>query len=848
MGLERVFKFNPYHDKAGRFSTADGAESLSLRRWNTSEKHKAEVAMAHYARLQKRKAGEAETEQFKPYNQDPGSLEYASQRLYDETKEWHGNLDHPERKALMDYTGISSDKFNSALGKAGGDLGKITDSDLRERISDAIKGIDSARTPEDMVVFRAVNLKNVGIKDVTTPQSDTGDEEYIHTEMELLSNFTNGVRFTDHSFGSSSISLLQAWSFHRSGRALLMVNVPKGSKAAYMGGDGRSHHEEESELVIRPSSQYRLGGTKMMQLPGKNFKIPVIEAWLEDESVSKHEVNLSSIFKFNPYHDKAGRFASADGAASISFGKWNIDVERKIQILSDHEARMLKAVQAAKKVSEPYSQDGYDLELTSARLVQDTMDWHDSLSPGEQSALKTYSGAFSDTMNYRMGEAKGDVSKIPDTSGLRKVVRNAVKALDKASTPEDMVVFRCINLQNVGLGGLHTPSEVDDGDADRNRMADISDRANGLRFVDHSFGSSSLSLRKAMTFKKPYRAVLMIHVPKGSKAGYIAEEERSVHAGELELVIKPSGSYRLGTVKTVKVPSWEIKVPVIEAWLEGHDDTQIGKQEVHSSSIFKFNPYHDKAGRFTTADGAETLSFGRSRWSIERMKRTVLDHLNRQAKRKSALEASSYKSYHGYDAVKAGAASLVNETRDWYTNDLNNEERNSIINYTGADSSDMNRWLGEDSGKIPTDDSYLAETIRNLHSALDKASTPENLIVYRAVNLGNVGLGSNKALSSLEGTRFTDHAFASTSIDPEVALRFMKLNRAMLELKIPKGSKAGWVGEWDGDLQRSSIPSEMEMIVQKGAKIRLGKVKDIRIPDYPHSIEVIEAELEGFGD
>ena len=68
------------------------------------------------------------------------------------------------------------------------------------------------------------------------------------------------------------------------------------------------------------------GTYKMFSIEGKAIRVPVDEVQHTDDLTKSDNVakTFSEILKFNPYHDKLGRFASANGANSFSASRWQM--------------------------------------------------------------------------------------------------------------------------------------------------------------------------------------------------------------------------------------------------------------------------------------------------------------------------------------------------------------------------------------------------------------------------------------------------------------------------------------------------------------------------------------------
>lgn len=152
------------------------------------------------------------------------------------------------------------------------------------------------------------------------------------------------------------------------------------------------------------------------------------------------------------------------------------------------------------------------------------------------------------------------------------------------------------------------------------------------------------------------------------------------------------------------------------------------------------------------------------------------------------------------------------------------EHKDSISHYTDEGSTSMNRELFDSKGKHDKDSRH-AKHIEDLHDATKEHAAPKSFHVYSGLHSAPQG-----------GETHVHHGFMSTSIDNKTASAFAKnfngrhdeegnyhVDKHMLKLKIPKGSKHGHYvgrnstyGHGFGDLNH-----EHEFILGKGKRIKI---------------------------
>lgn len=218
--------------------------------------------------------------------------------------------------------------------------------------------------------------------------------------------------------------------------------------------------------------------------------------------------------------------------------------------------------------------------------------------------------------------------------------------------------------------------------------------------------------------------------------------------------------------------------------------------------IAKFNPYHGKDGRFTSANGATSFTYspGKSKAhdaAIEREKERAA-----QAETNTKAEARRISS-------DEAAEKYAEDDYKRYT--LSPDEKHAMKEYTGTTYEPINNSLrnGGDGG------TYKKE-VDALTDAINKTSVREAVVSYRGMSDGAANALLKQAGASnfdeLVGRVISDKGFVSTTLSENTAREF---GRYIFETTLPKGSKALMP---NGD---SYSPWEHEVILQRGARFNI---------------------------
>lgn len=121
---------------------------------------------------------------------------------------------------------------------------------------------------------------------------------------------------------------------------------------------------------------------------------------------------------------------------------------------------------------------------------------------------------------------------------------------------------------------------------------------------------------------------------------------------------------------------------------------------------------------------------------------------------------------------------------------LTSKELSALNDYV-SDSSAINDYLRDGTGPAA-----LANQVKSIDSALNKASLPENLTVYRGVGDGYLGMdfSSESSVRAMVGKTFTDKGYMSTSLSREVSEIYGGNRRggAVLKINAKKGSHGAY--------------------------------------------------------
>ncbi|HDR6248283.1 TPA: ADP-ribosyltransferase [Bacillus cereus] len=197
--------------------------------------------------------------------------------------------------------------------------------------------------------------------------------------------------------------------------------------------------------------------------------------------------------------------------------------------------------------------------------------------------------------------------------------------------------------------------------------------------------------------------------------------------------------------------------------------------------------------------------------------------------------------------------------------ELSSEEQNSIENYTGGGYNEINLYLSKPTEwkreygkgseeKIRLQEQNLQKKINTIDKAIDKASVPEAIIVYRRVsewqfnresmtlreNTGHslVQKVKNEIIAEFQGKTFTQHSYMSTSLakDPHKSFTGERFN-ILLVIHIPKGTRAAYVANM------GKYPEQLELLIKRGYTFKYEKFSVIKDANSKESL-MVEVSLQ----
>lgn len=150
-------------------------------------------------------------------------------------------------------------------------------------------------------------------------------------------------------------------------------------------------------------------------------------------------------------------------------------------------------------------------------------------------------------------------------------------------------------------------------------------------------------------------------------------------------------------------------------------------------------------------------------------------------------------------------------------------------------------------GKVPLDNEHCETYIDGLKSAIDKASLPKDMWLYRGSDkqslAGLLGIGEDKIMPSkvntlnrkFSGQPIYDPAFFSTGVAADAGFN----DTIAYEILAPKGTKGIYAepfsaygntngsGTWDGKQKGFGVGTEAEVILQSGTHFIVKEIKDV---------------------
>jgi hypothetical protein len=231
--------------------------------------------------------------------------------------------------------------------------------------------------------------------------------------------------------------------------------------------------------------------------------------------------------------------------------------------------------------------------------------------------------------------------------------------------------------------------------------------------------------------------------------------------------------------------------------------------------ILKFNPYHGQDGRFSSANGANSMTVRTSSAAGQK----AIENIRAREK------ANGGGSTGGSSAPSKPKELTTDKEYDEYAShykgwekSLSKAEKNVVGKYQ-SESFAFNQKLrhpyeeyDNEWGSQATDKEYKA-----LDSALAKSTVHQDTTVYRAISDPDA-LGD---LNSLVGKTITDKGYASTSLSKKAAEDYG--DGIICKINVPKGSHAAYISGVK-DKEGQDFTGNRELLLPRDAKYKITKV------------------------
>lgn len=275
-----VKKFNPYHDRLGRFTSGNGGNYASFT-YSPGKSKAHDKAIAREKKLMASRGTsqpKAETTgrghiPLKSYND---SLNTVKNELGCDDKQASKYIDSVASYTSENYTAIrayQTGKKNDYTKKFSRDAKMVEDY------------IDKAPKWNDGTLYRGINVENGDVKSLFKPGTEL--------DMQGTSSWSSdkGVSET-FTWGSGTKVIFQC------------DKISKATSVTHI-----SNNPSEKEVLVSKDTKYV---TKKISKKGKYYYVYLDE-------VKGTAKSFRSIMKFNPYHDSLGRFSSGGSAASFTY-------------------------------------------------------------------------------------------------------------------------------------------------------------------------------------------------------------------------------------------------------------------------------------------------------------------------------------------------------------------------------------------------------------------------------------------------------------------------------------------------------------------------------------------------
>lgn len=237
--IEQILKFNPYHDAKGRFASANGYASFTIRTKDPKNQHMADRAIAR----EKERAAARDAENAKQAKP--------------------AELTQDQKDALEYYVSGDGMYINQML------RGKMDEpmTDMEKQLVNDLDGATSAPVGENKTLYRSVDAEAVfgKISDIQYENLVSSvvygvKDKLVAKDAETLLKGATGKTITEKGFMSTTTDLEIAteWGGFTGSSKPIVLELTTSKKTT--GADLTNHHMEQSEVLLSRGQKYTVDG------------------------------------------------------------------------------------------------------------------------------------------------------------------------------------------------------------------------------------------------------------------------------------------------------------------------------------------------------------------------------------------------------------------------------------------------------------------------------------------------------------------------------------------------------------------------------------------------------------
>lgn len=604
---------------------------------------------------------------------------------------------------------------------------------------------------------------------------------------------------------------------------------------------------------------------------------------------------LQVVEKYNPYHGKDGRFTSGGSAsATVPMGAKS---SRIAALSAKTTAETSGSTISTKNGYVPKAGFMVAVDTDRSKVIHVDLDDPD-VEKKLAGEIKKYMTDNKDLLGQKgkylgtwQDSATGDLYLDVSTH-----VKNKAEAVALGRKHNQIAIWDVKHGQEINTGGtgehVEKGFEIMKSDSDKQYVfgwANVAIRKDGEQISDYQGDMIDPEELESAAYEHvlKFRSAGERHDPNFRNKGRLIESVVFTKE-KLDAMGIPEGTVPLGwwvgyhiedAEAWEKIKKGEYRMFSIEGQAQREPvEKSKGIAKLFKDLVAKFNPYHDKLGRFASA-GSGNIAFttiatkdpNKQHWADNAKEKAKYNLKNKvpvkvvtatnefgtheyhvmqdgttynkygiKLKHNDAESLVRYLQDNGYETSmanykgdkqykppkvkgnKEGAGKKIDDSNeslkyaeeDYKRYEFTSAQNKAITDYTGSSYKPMNKYLRNG---VETDDHNKAK-IKNLTEAIDETSTQEAIVTYRG--LGNSAYqsflqqGGVKSADSLIGATITDKGFVSTSFLKTTADSFSGSN-VVMEISVPKGAKALMPNG------KSQFDGEAEVILQRGAKFKI---------------------------